>query len=121
MSGGERQRLALARLLLARRRILVFDEPTEHLDPPTATALLDDIFGVTTDAGMILITHRLTGLERMHRIFVLHDGAVTEEGTHDQLLALGGWYADRWRAEVDQVDLAALIHEIPPGTALVRG
>jgi len=120
ISGGERQRLALARLLLADRRLLVLDEPTEHLDPQAADALTDDLLTVTAGRSTVLITHRLRGLDQIDRIIVLIAGQVRAVGTHAELLAQGGWYADRWRAEQEKGDLAALIESIPAGTALVR-
>ena len=120
ISGGERQRLALARLLLAERRLLVLDEPTEHLDPQAADALTDDLLAVTAGRSTLLITHRLRGLDRVDRIVVLIAGQVRAVGTHAELLTQGGWYAERWGAEQERGDLAALIQEIPAGTALVR-
>jgi thiol reductant ABC exporter CydC subunit len=120
MSGGERQRLALARLLLSHRPIMVFDEPTEHLDPATADALTDVLLEVTDGTSTVLITHRLRDLDRLDRIVVLISGEVVASGTHEDLLAEGGWYADRWRAETEQADLAALTASIPAGTAIRR-
>jgi ABC-type multidrug transport system fused ATPase/permease subunit len=120
ISGGERQRLALARLLLAERRLLVLDEPTEHLDPQAADALTDDLLTVTAGRSTVLITHRLRGLDQIDRIVVLIAGQVRAVGTHAELLDQGGWYADRWSAEQEKGDLAALIESIPAGTALVR-
>jgi thiol reductant ABC exporter CydC subunit len=120
ISGGERQRLALARMLLAERPLLVLDEPTEHLDPLAADALTDDLLAVTAGRSTLVITHRLRGLDRVDRIIVLIAGQVRAVGTHDQLVAQGGWYAERWRAEVERGDLAALMEGIPAGTALVR-
>jgi thiol reductant ABC exporter CydC subunit len=120
MSGGERQRLALARLLLAHRPVMVFDEPTEHLDPATADALTDVLLEVTEGRSTVLITHRLRDLDRLDRIVVLISGEVVASGTHAELLAEDGWYADRWRAETEQADLAALTASIPAGTAIRR-
>ena len=120
ISGGERQRLALARLLLAERSLLVLDEPTEHLDPLAADGLTDDLLAVTSGRSTLLITHRLRGLDRVDRIVVLIAGQVRAVGTHAELVAQGGWYAERWRAEQERGDLAALMATIPAGTALVR-
>jgi ABC-type transport system involved in cytochrome bd biosynthesis fused ATPase/permease subunit len=102
MSGGERQRLAVARALLAGFPLLVVDEPAEHLDPPTADALTADLLETVSGeggAGLLLITHRLTGLERVDEVIVLEAGRVLERGSHDELLAAGGRYAERWRRE----------------------
>ena len=120
LSGGERQRLALARLLLAERRLVVLDEPTEHLDPQAADDLTDDLLSVTAGHSTLLITHRLRGLDRVDRIVVLIAGQVRAVGTHAELVAQGGWYAERWRAEQERGDLAALIDAIPAGTARAR-
>lgn len=120
MSGGERQRLALARLLLAHRPIMVFDEPTEHLDPATADALTDVLLEVTEGTSTILITHRLRDMDRFDRIIVLISGEIAASGTHQELIEQGGWYAQRWLAEREQADLAELTASIPAGTAVRR-
>jgi len=99
MSGGQRQRLAIARALLADFPVLVLDEPGEHLDTPTADAILADLLAVTRDRATLLITHRLAGLEDLDEVLVLDRGRVVERGTHAELLALGGHYAALWRRE----------------------
>jgi ABC-type transport system involved in cytochrome bd biosynthesis fused ATPase/permease subunit len=118
ISGGERQRIALARLLLARRTFVILDEPTEHLDGPTAVSLTETIMEALGDDTLLLITHRLTGLERFDRIVELQDGRMIAEGTHEQLLAEGGWYADQWRTESELHDMADLLPRLPVGVAV---
>ncbi|MFM9135995.1 MAG: thiol reductant ABC exporter subunit CydC [bacterium] len=103
LSGGERQRLALARLLLSDRPIVVLDEPTEHLDPQTADALTADLLQATRGRSTVYITHRLSGLETVDRIYVLEGGSVLAQGTHGELLVEGGWYAERWAEEQGRV------------------
>jgi ABC-type transport system involved in cytochrome bd biosynthesis fused ATPase/permease subunit len=118
ISGGERQRIALARLLLARRTFVILDEPTEHLDGPTAQSLTETIMEALRDDTLLLITHRLTGLEGFDRIVELQDGRIVAEGTHDQLIADGGWYADQWRTESELHDMAELLPRLPVGVAV---
>jgi thiol reductant ABC exporter CydC subunit len=93
LSGGERQRLALARVLLRDAPIAILDEPTAHLDPLTERALLEACWTALAGRSILLITHRLVGLEAMDEILVLRSGAVVERGSHQALLAAAGWYA----------------------------
>ena len=76
LSGGQRQRLVLARALLADAPVLVLDEPTAHLDPATAEALMDDVLDAAGDRTVLLITHRTEGLERMDEVVTLDAGRV---------------------------------------------
>jgi ATP-binding cassette subfamily C protein CydC len=100
LSGGQRQRVAVARALLADFPILVLDEPGEHLDPPAADALTADLLALTEGHSTLLITHRLTGLERVDEIIVLDEGRVVERGTHSDLVMNGGHYAGLWWDEL---------------------
>ncbi len=92
MSGGERQRLALARALLAGPDLLILDEPTAHLDPEAASALTADLLAVTAGRATLLITHDFTGLDQVDEIIVLDQGQVAQRGTHRELMRAGGRY-----------------------------
>ncbi len=99
MSGGQRQRLAIARALLADFPLLVLDEPGEHLDTPTADAIVGELLAITRERATLLITHRLAGLQEVDEVLVLDRGRVLERGTHAELLALGGRYTTMWHDE----------------------
>jgi ATP-binding cassette subfamily C protein CydCD len=93
LSGGMRQRLALARALLARFPVLILDEPAEHLDVPTADALTADLLAATRGTTTLLITHRLAGLaapDAVDEILVLDAGRVVQRGTYAELAAADG-------------------------------
>jgi ATP-binding cassette subfamily C protein CydCD len=101
MSGGQRQRLGIARGLIGDFPILIVDEPGEHLDTATADALTADLVALTRGRTTVIITHRLAGLAAMDEIVVLDRGRVIERGTHAQLVAAGGPYAGQWARECD--------------------
>jgi thiol reductant ABC exporter CydC subunit len=99
ISGGQRQRLAAARALLAEFPVLVLDEPGEHLDTATADAIVADVLEASPAQAILLITHRLTGLETVDEVIVLDAGRAVERGTHAELIARDGAYAEMWCLE----------------------
>ncbi len=93
LSGGERQRLAIARALLKDAPILVLDEATSSLDTESEAAVQAALGNLMQGRTVLVIAHRLSTVRRADRIVVLEAGSITEEGTHEQLLELGGTYA----------------------------
>ena len=87
LSGGEHQRLGIARTLLKDAPILSFDEPTVNLDPLTEKEVLETLFETMESKTCLLITHRLIGLEKMYEILVMNDGRIVERGSHQEQLA----------------------------------
>lgn len=108
LSGGERQRIAIARALLKRPQVWLFDEVTSMLDGPTEAALLQDLRELCAGCTTIFITHRLAAARGADLIAVLADGKAAEQGSHEQLLALGGRYARMWQAQVHCAELNRL-------------
>jgi thiol reductant ABC exporter CydC subunit len=99
MSGGQRQRLAVARIFLAGFPVTILDEPGEHLDPATSDALAADLVEATRGQTTVLISHRLAGMEQMDEVLVLDAGRVVERGTPAGLVAATGPYACQWERE----------------------
>jgi ATP-binding cassette subfamily B protein len=104
VSGGERQRLSIARALLRRPHLLVFDEATSSLDSITEEEISQTIREVdrAREAITILIAHRLSTIMHADRIYVLERGRIVEQGGHDALLAQGGLYYAMWRQQVGE-------------------
>lgn len=94
LSGGQRQRLAIARALLRKPKLLILDEATSNLDTITEDALKETIFSLERSFTCLIIAHRLSTIESCDRIFVMENGMIAESGTHTELLAAKGRYAD---------------------------
>jgi ATP-binding cassette subfamily C protein CydC len=105
LAGGERQRLAIARLLLQNAPLLILDEPTANLDTETEAALLDTLDIVTRGRATLLITHRLRHMERMDQILVLDHGQIAERGAHTELCETDGPYRRMLDIQNSMLDL----------------
>ena len=104
LSGGERQRLAIARLLLKSPGIVVLDEATAHLDSESEAAVQRALDAALEGRTSLVIAHRLSTVRNADRILVLDEGRIVQSGTHSELLAEGGLYADLYRTQfVDDV------------------
>ncbi|MCO7219012.1 ABC transporter ATP-binding protein [Klenkia sp. PcliD-1-E] len=107
MSGGEKQRLAIARVLLKAPGIVILDEATAHLDSESEVAVQKALDTALTGRTSLVIAHRLSTIRSADLILVLDEGRVVERGTHDELLALGGRYADLYRTQFAQRPVSA--------------
>jgi ATP-binding cassette, subfamily B, heavy metal transporter len=120
LSGGEKQRVAIARTILKDPRVLIFDEATSALDTRTEQDIQTALRAVARDRTTITIAHRLSTIVDADEILVLDEGRVAERGTHWSLLARGGIYAQMWAAQAEQeegqaVEQALAEHATVPG------
>jgi len=107
LSGGQRQRIGIARAVIRNAPILILDEPTAALDTESEKLVIDALERLMKGRTVITIAHRLSTIRDAHKIIVIKDGVVAEEGTHDELVARGGFYAELYRVQIGQ----------PPGHA----
>ncbi|AXE77060.1 MULTISPECIES: ABC transporter ATP-binding protein [Streptomyces] len=101
LSGGERQRLTIARLLLARQRVVILDEATAHLDNTSEAAVQEALTEALAGRTAVVIAHRLSTVRAADLILVVEDGQIVERGTHEELLAAGGRYEELYRTQFE--------------------
>ncbi|MCX5583638.1 ABC transporter ATP-binding protein [Streptomyces erythrochromogenes] len=119
LSGGERQRLTIARLLLARQRVVVLDEATAHLDSTSEAAVQEALGEALAGRTAVVIAHRLSTVQAADLILVVEEGRIVERGTHTELLAAGGRYEELYRTQFAAADTPAGTES--GGAAPVRG
>jgi subfamily B ATP-binding cassette protein MsbA len=101
LSGGQRQRIGIARAIIRNAPILILDEPTAALDSESEKQVMDALERLMQGRTVITIAHRLSTVRDAHKIIVLKDGTVAEQGTHDELVALKGVYAELHRTQIE--------------------
>jgi ATP-binding cassette subfamily B multidrug efflux pump len=125
LSGGQRQRVAIARVMLKDAPILVLDEATSALDSEVEAAIQGSLYRLMEGKTVLAIAHRLSTIAAMDRLIVMDHGRIVEEGTHQQLLALGGIYARLWAhqsggflGEEDDEAAVAALNSVAPAHAV---
>ena len=109
LSGGEKQRVAIARTLLKNPPVLIFDEATSALDSANERAIQEELKSAARNKTALVIAHRLSTVADAHQILVMEQGRIIERGTHAELLAREGRYAEMWRLQQSGADEAEVI------------
>ncbi|MBO7638270.1 MAG: ATP-binding cassette domain-containing protein, partial [Treponema sp.] len=104
LSGGERQRIAIARAMMKDAPIVILDEATAYTDPENEAIIQKSVAKLVAGKTLIVIAHRLSTVKDANRLYVIKDGIIDSQGTHDELLAQGGLYKEMWNAHIDARD-----------------
>jgi ATP-binding cassette, subfamily B, multidrug efflux pump len=108
LSGGQKQRLTLARAIAREPRILILDDSLSSVDAATERRILERLDDVRRGRTAIVISHRVSSVARADRIAVIDEGRIVEQGTHSELVGLGGLYADLWKRQRLTEELEAM-------------
>ena len=117
LSGGQRQRIAIARAIIRNSPILLLDEPSASLDPESEQLIFEGLSTLMAGRTSITIAHRLATVRNADVIFVLDNGAIAEQGNHEELMAKGGLYSRLYRIQFDPTSASS---SSPPETRPVR-
>ena len=120
LSGGERQRMTIARLLLARQRVVILDEATAHLDNTSEAAVQEALAEALEGRTALVIAHRLSTVRAADQILVVEAGRIVERGTHEELLAADGRYAELYRTQFQNPTRAAVPGDGVPEVDLTK-
>jgi ATP-binding cassette subfamily B protein len=120
-SGGEKQRIAIARLLLKAPSIVILDEATAHLDSESEAAVQEALTSALAGRTALVIAHRLSTVREADQILVLDGGTIVQRGTHEQLLAEGGLYADLYRTQFAIADSPRPVVDSPEPVIVSSG
>ena len=113
LSGGERQRISIARAMLKDAPIVILDEATAYTDPENEAVIQSSVAKLVQGKTLIVIAHRLSTIADADRIFVVEDGRIAEEGTHEQLLENGKLYSKMWKSHIGVKDMGGEAYALP--------
>lgn len=116
LSGGQRQRIAIARAIVDDPEILVLDEPTSHIDNATEVVLQQNLAEVIADRTTFIVAHNLSNVRNSDKILVLDNGAIVEQGTHDDLVKAEGLYTDLWCIQTGNFEEVSDVTRMSPET-----
>ena len=100
LSGGERQRISIARAMLKNAEVIILDEATAYTDPENEAVIQRSVARLVAGRTLIVIAHRLSTVKNADRLYVIRDGRIEEQGTHEELLGRGGLYSRMWAAHI---------------------